>query len=171
MKLVIFVTTEARQRQIERESPFEMTLEDFKSWTLEDLENYGRSWARMCKDDIVMWVEDEPKELWLVVMVGVYDHGVHYIAESEEEAVQFTKDYAPDIDDYHSWDIRKMDVGHPSSMALKKVGPIWEELEKLNPVMQKVIGTTGYRNLYARRSHLVRHLQDGDIICRCGEKK
>jgi hypothetical protein len=94
MKLVIFVTTEARQRQIERESPFEMTLEDFKSWTLEDLENYGRSWARMCKDDIVMWVEDEPKELWLVVMVGVYDHGVHYIAESEEEAVQFTKDYA-----------------------------------------------------------------------------
>lgn len=59
MKIVIFLTASHRQRMVEANNPFELTLEDFNAWQPEALEEYGRTWARFWKDDIVMLVEED----------------------------------------------------------------------------------------------------------------
>jgi hypothetical protein len=48
--------------------------------------------------------------VWLVIKVGVYDQGVHFVASSRQGAESFTRDFQPDRDGYHGWDIREMAV-------------------------------------------------------------
>lgn len=56
MKLVIYLTTEARVRQCESGNPVEITPTWFGTDPAED---YGAIWARVWKDDIVMLVEED----------------------------------------------------------------------------------------------------------------
>lgn len=56
MKLVIYLTTEARVRQCESGNPVEITPTWFGTDPVED---YGAIWARVWKDDIVMLVEED----------------------------------------------------------------------------------------------------------------
>lgn len=62
-------------------------------------------------------------ELWLVTKVGVYDHGVCYVAETEADALRFTHEYAPDEDGYHEWRIDPIKIGVPTGDETFRVNP------------------------------------------------
>ncbi len=49
--------------------------------------------------------------VWLVVRTAGYDHGVAYVALTEQDAIRFTETHAPDHDGHHTWDIRRAPIG------------------------------------------------------------
>lgn len=56
MKLVVYLTTDARVRQCDAGNPIEVP--DFGGLRL-GLKEYGRDWVKIWKDDIVMLVEED----------------------------------------------------------------------------------------------------------------
>lgn len=61
------------------------------------------------------WFWDEflaDQRVWTAEASGVYLHGIHLVARTEQEITQFCEKYAPDTDGYHQWVIEEHRVGH-----------------------------------------------------------
>lgn len=59
MKIVIYLKTKVGQTLFEHHRALELSVDAFGDGEHDALERYGRSWAKLWPNDIVMFIEEE----------------------------------------------------------------------------------------------------------------